>query len=348
IRHAARELRDTSADLDRLLPALADVVSATEADVPDAASEWSDLAPVAEAWSMLFRTEQRFLSWSTVGRPTPELSVFEPPLESLHLNEPESLPWELPLLCWSVREQNALRDLLDGFCQTMEKELDDRPELPDRIERATDALELEPLEQPVDVHVADFDEEVSSEKRYRSERARRAADRNLRHQFDMLDDRTQQQALMRLRGAFDGFFQLSKPVWERRFQAWEELDGLDAFELLTREIRNVIGTAASIDPFAAPDELELRPAPTFAFSVAFEESSRVAKCRLPLIALEVAFDAAPAKIRLVEVPDDPEQPCRWLGDRELTLRNFVDRSTGDLLASIEDDTLGLVFERPSA
>jgi hypothetical protein len=351
IRHAARELRALHhdvLDVQEILEDLADIVAEQEGGVPDELSEWDVFSEIGEIWDELFRTEQRVLAWSTEGRATPSISVFEPPLETFHLDQPDSLPWDYPLLCWSLRERQALRDLLEGHCQTIAQKAPDRPEVVSAQldERGTnDTLGRAAAPDDIAMSVAAFQVESEAERQFRIERAMRANYNKLLGSFRSLDASRQHDVLQRLRAGYDGYFGDSQIVWDRRFEAWERLDEEDAFRLLSTELQNLVGPASIYDPFEAADDASTRRVPLFEFLVAWPEDGRKATVRIPLVTLESTFEHAPVRIRFVEVPEADEEACRWLGDRELVLRTLVDQPTEELLRSVQNDAIGLMFER---
>ena len=350
LRHAARRLRadrNDDIDLESVLPRMAEALETPDDPISEAAGDWDTFAEIADSWAQLFRTEQRMLHWSVVRRPTPDLSVFESPLMSLHLNEPESLPWKLPLLCWSVREQNALRDLLEGQRKTAEKKLE--ASKPQDI-----AFTADPVAMPFETGEAstrlDLVAEApvpgdTEEARARAERAIQSCWARLYSQFNSQNHGAQRRLLKTIRSGYDGYFDKGREVWDRRFQAMEDLPPDHAFTLLSDELTYVLGSHAMFDPFVAPTTSQLRPVPTFAFIAAFKEDAEVARIRIPLIALKSGFDEAPARIRAIEVPDDENASCRWVGDREITMRDLVEQPNDKILQHIENDEVGLHLKR---
>ncbi|MFB6352413.1 MAG: hypothetical protein ABEN55_12815 [Bradymonadaceae bacterium] len=350
LRHAARRLRaDRNGDLEltSVLRRMSEAVETPDAPISEAAETWDAFAELADSWSELFRTEQRMLAWSVVRRPTPELSVFEPPLETLHLNEPESLPWKVPLLCWSVREQNALRDLLEGHRKTAEKRLAANQLLDLQFTSESGAVSFETGEQStrLDLLTEASVPDESEQGRRRAERAIRSCWARLYAQFTDQSTAKQGRILKTIRSGYDGYFEQGGEVWERRFQAWEDLSPEGAFKLLADELRYVLGSHAMFDPFMAPTTSKLRQIPTFSFVAPFGEEESTARIRIPLIALKSGFSEAPSRIRAIEVPDDDSEACRWVGDREITLRDLVEQPNEKVLRNIENDEVRLHLKR---
>lgn len=350
LRHAARQLRserDQDIDIERVLRVLAGVVTDRDVEVSEDVTAWPNFEQLADTWAQLFRNEQRLLAWTSEGRRTPPLSVFEPPIDSLHLNEPESLPWEFPLLSWSMREKKALRDLLEGQRRTLEGEMKNRFWLNIDLEVDPPGSRLAMAEKPVDFafQAATFRVDSAEAYRKRTRRAVRGYFKTMLAQFDALNEEHQYRLLQRLRASYDGYFSHSKPVWDRRFQAWKHLNPRRAFTLLTTELQHLIGATALFDPFEAPDALRVRSIPTFNFVLAWPRQRTKARTRVPLVALKCAFKDAPARVRVIEVPEEPNRSCRWLGDQELTLRTLVQQPTEKLMKAIESDAVGLMIAR---
>lgn len=350
LRHAARRLRADRNDrlsLENVLRRLAETTEQPDDPIEEAADQWDTFEDLAEAWAGLFRAEQRTLGWSVVRRPTPDLSVFEPPRSSLHMNEPESLPWKVPLLCWSVREQNALRDLLEGHRKTVSNKLD-------RSDDADCVFVPDPAAPPfvTDDGSGDFSVVVeaspptpSSGDRERMDRAARACWARLVAQFDRQPEPGQHRILQTIRSSYDGYFEQGTDVWDRRFQAWEELPPEYALALMSEELTNILGGRALFEPFQSPKSTEPRQVPTFVFLAAFEEDAKVGHIRVPLVALKSSFEEAPARIRALEVPDDASSRCRWVGDREVTMRHLVELPNDTVLRNIRNDEVGLQLKR---
>lgn len=351
LRHAARRLRadrNKKLDLVSVLRKMGKTIETPDEPISESAEDWDAFDELSESWAELFRTEQRMLAWSVVRRPTPELSVFEAPQMSLHLNEPESLPWKLPLLSWSVREQNALRDLLEGHRKTAEKKLEANQPLDIRFSTDPTVAAFETGEPSTRLDLVAEPPAPggeSREARDRAERAIRACWARLYTQFSGLAKAKKNRLLKMIRSGYNGYFEQGEEVWDRRFQAWEDLPPEKAFTLLADELTFVLGSHAMFDPFLAPTTSKLRQIPTFAFVAPYEEGASTARIRIPLIALKSGFDEAPSRIRAIEVPEDENAPCRWVGDREITLRDLVEQPNDKVLSNIENDEVGLHLER---
>lgn len=350
LREAARQLRsEHTPDLDyrKVFETLGELDSDDGDEVSAEATEWSSFEELAEAWDELFRAEQELLAWAPRNRPTPPLSVYLAPRESLGLAEPESLPWAYPLLCWSTREQQALRDLLDGHRQSLANHLEGRPDL----ELDVDELKSSPEELVLDDRRGGFEVEVGRGANQTMERmtrdfrrAFRAVYQTMYEQFESMTDSHQQRVIQRMRSTFDGYFQNSAPVWERRFEALDSLAPEEAFERLAGELRHLMGPRALLDPFESPGDPSPQSIPQFTFTMALPEDGSPAEIGIPLAAVRRAYEEGPPRIRLVEVPEADDASCRWLGDRTLTLRSLSHQPTSDVLESIEEDCVGILVQ----
>lgn len=354
LRRAAELLRAHVADgssLETHLRRFAGAFAGADSAVPEWAGEWPDFEEVAEAWAELFRSEQRLLAWATVRRETPRLSVFEPPERVLHLDEPKSLPWGMPLIGWSMRERRALCDLLQGHCTSIRSKL---PEITDvqpvRPGGATDAG-LRRRGEGIDFEFCvDPDPERIRAGRGRTlERAVRACTSELYDRFATLESDRRREVIRRMRGAYDERFDSAAPVWERRFQAWRTLEPTHSFGLIALEAQHVLGPRTFLDPFAKafdPANGEsLRREPAVVLVAAFREDEESAGLRVPLAALRSASGSAPLVVRAVEVPSEDETPSRWLGDTSVRFGTLGSLPHEEVLAAIRDDSANLQLKR---
>jgi hypothetical protein len=163
--------------------------------------------------------------------------------------------------------------------------------------------------------------------------------------FQGLSGPDQKQMLQRVRSCYDGYFAQSNDVWDRRFQAWPHLEPDVAFTLLLKELEHVLGPRSMIDPFESMESGTPRQIPCFSFVVPYGQQEALGQLRLPLVALSASFDEAPTRLRAVEVPDESDEPCRWLGDLAVTMRTLVEQPTEKVLKNIRDDSVALQVER---
>lgn len=342
LRQAAQQLRASDGiDVKPAVVALAEMVEADEEDIPEELESWSTYSAIATAWDELFRSEQRVLSWTPGRRGTPCISVFEAPVRSLRLNEPESLPWGQPLLSWSVREQNALKDLLTGLKRTLDDQIEDSGGS-DRDWFDSDAsatMDVEPTDSTYGVviltgrrpHPEGYDELMLH--------AVRANFGRMVEQFEQVDDAEKKRAIGMLRSAYDGFFPDAKDVWKRRFQALGDYPRSEAFGLLVAELRHVLGMNMVFDPFESPNGAEIRQVPTFAVVLAWPEEADDVSVSLPLTSLRYSFQDTPVRLRLVRT--DGSQAV-WLDDLDIMMDTIREYPTEDVLKAVENDSVHLL------
>ncbi|MGM0558182.1 MAG: hypothetical protein ACQEVA_17490 [Myxococcota bacterium] len=344
LRQAAQQLRSADGvDMTEALAALSEMVEADDEEVSADINGWSTYAALAAAWDELFRSEQRVLAWTPGRRRTPGISVFDPPVRSLRLNEPESLPWSEPLLSWSVREQKALKDLLTGLKRTLDDQIDE--ESASNVDWFT---ERTPAEMSVEQPAKEYTVEVLAGRTPRAENyddlmieALRANFGRMNAQFVELEPASQKRALTMLRSAYDGFFGEAKEVWKRRFQAIEAFDPVEAFPILMGELRHVLGTNVVFDPFDSPETAELRHVPTFVVVVAWPEGADSISVSLPLTSLRYTFQDTPVRLRLVQC--NGSEPA-WLGDLDIMMETIREFPTEDVLKAVENDRVQLMVE----
>jgi hypothetical protein len=344
LRQAAQQLRSSNGVHVRdALRALSEMVEADNREVSPDLERWSTYAALASAWDELFRSEQRVLSWTPGRRPTPRISVFDPPMRTMRLNEPESLPWSEPLLSWSVREQKALKDLLTGLKRTLD----------DQIEESSGADEDwfdagRESSMRVDTPAVDYTLEILASRKPLPDdydeamlEALRGNFSRMLEQFESLDAGSQNRAVTMLRSAYDGFFGQAKDVWKRRFQAIDDFDPVEAFGMLVGELRHVLGTNVVFDPFDSPREASIRHVPTFAIVVAWPQDENDISVSLPLTSLRYTFHDTPVRLRLVETGGSS---TTWLSDVDVMMETINQFPTENVLKSVENDNVQVIIQ----
>ncbi len=345
LRHAAQKLRadGSRVDVEDALRKLAHIVDENSGELSQYLDDWSAYGELSKAWTELFREEQRLLSFAPGRRSTPQVSVFGRPLQTMRLAEPESLPWGAPLLSWSMREQNALRDLLVGLRRTLAEKRPgvhietaevtvDSDEKPLRVTGGSDELQVQVVAGEHSLP-DNYDELL--------EHTLNANHQAMLGQFDRLEPSQRKRVLQTLRAAYGGYFGEAKEVWDRRFQAWQKWDEREAFTILCTEVRHVLGPQVIFDPFQEPRESQLRMVPTFTVLVPRPEDTDRTMLYAPLAALRSTFQDTPVRVRVVEVFDD-DTPSLWVGDLEVTLQTIEEHKTETVLKSVENDSIRLL------
>ena len=344
MREAAQQLRSAEGlDVKKALRSLTAIVDTTDQEFSPDVENWSTYATLAEAWDQLFRSEQKVLSWTPGRRRTPRISVFESPLQSLMLNEPDSLPWQEPLLSWSVREQQALTDLLTGLRRSLEEQLeDDSTSVRDWFEGGSnDSMRVDADVPQYDVEVFKSSDPMPDNYDQLMVRALRANFSRMCAQFESLDPASRTRAVSTLRSAYDGFFGDAKDVWNRRFQAIDALDPVDAFGMTVGELRHILGTNVVFDPFESPKSEQLRAVPTFVIIGVLPAGQDSVGMSLPLTSLRFTFQDTPVRVRLVEVDEDE---LLWRGDVEVMMETIRRHPTETVLNAVENDHVHLMLE----
>jgi hypothetical protein len=353
LRHAGRTLRTQNAPPNqRLIFALAEVVAPGQSRSIGLLSAWPSMQELLDAWTALCQHEhETILRHSTHARPVPMISMLEPPGVSTGLRDPEDLPWLHPLVSWSLRETTALRDLLMGFVQGHKILRPVEAEESDSEILLMDADDLDPMpmridlpQRPVDFQVIGTSIEMPGHYDFMIERAYSAALLHLEAQVMELPEPSQLNILTRLRGAYDGYFSQTKPVWDRRLQSWRQDARPVALRKLAGELGHVLSAPAFFDPFETPEEPQLAMMPTFCFVVALSPRFERVPLRIPVASLlrTAGMGAAPLRLRMIEVPEDVNEPCRWLCDRELGMGDLQGTPVNLTLNALERDTLRLI------
>ncbi len=349
LKHVGRALRNQDALVhEGLLRAIAEVVAPGRVDELSDIAQWPSMQELRVVWERLHARELATLGRFHLGASAPPpLSVFASPALALGLREPEDLPFHDPLVCWSVREINALRDLLIGLTQGHGSEDEDdvelllvdapssRPELP---------MAIAPPRRRVEIQVIGTDIEMPPGYDILQQRAWRAACSRLRDQLLTLEHAQQQVALKRIRGAFEGFFERTAPVWARRLQGWQLDPPIDALARMVEACREVFGVDVFIDPFESPQDSNFRLIPTFTFIVAASTAFERLPFRIPIAALvnTGATGAPPLRVRFVDVPGEGARAANWLCDRDLTMTTMQGYPVQLTLRAVQGDMLRML------
>jgi hypothetical protein len=356
LRHAGRTLRTQNAPPNqRLIFAMAEIVAPGNSRAIGLLSAWPSMQELLDAWTALCEQEHETLArHSSHARPVPMISMLEPPGASTGLSDPEDLPWGHPLISWSLRETTALRDLLMGFVQGhkhLHKPPADALDASESEILLLDAEDLDPEpmridlpQRPVDFQVIGTSIEMPGHYEFMVARAHHAALLHLEQQVMDLPDAQQLNILMRLRGAYDGYFSQTKPTWDRRFQSWRQDPRPQALRKLAGELGHVLDAPAFFDPFETPEEAQLGIMPSFCFVVALSPQFERVPFRLPVSSIirTAGMGAAPLRLRMIEVPDDITEPCRWLCDRELGMGDLQGTPVNLTLNALDRDSLRLI------
>ncbi len=349
LRQAARDLRARDAQVDEdFLRLLARVVAKHELEELERLEQWPSLKDLQGAWAELYSYElDELRNYQQGAIRTPSISTFQAPRDSMLLREPEDLPWSYPLLCWSVRETNALRDLLNGFVQARKVQQQESEVELLLVEEAGDANTSELILEGntrVQTQVVGANVDMPDGVEHMQERALRAVLNRIIRQVQSLPESQQMGVCHRLRGCYDGFFMNTSQVWQRRLQGWK-LDDLESrLERLCLTVSDIFGVPVLLDPFMAPDDSTLKPIPTFCFVVAMNEHLDRVPFSIPLAALMFtsATGAPPLHLRMIDVPNAPQAPCRWLSDQELTMQTMQGQPVSTTLAAIEQSRLRML------
>lgn len=346
LRHAAQTLRAREGDYDlaQTIRKLADANDIEYCEAFYAVDAWPIFRDLSDAWQALFQAEQAMLPGGAPRRRTPSISVLDCPLDSLGICEPCTLPWDAPLVAWSIREHHGLRDLLVGLRVALEEQASGPGEI--EVAVSGDAAEA-PLgisEAPQELHLQVVQRGFALPEDYEAllNRAMNACHAAMAARFKELDAAGKTRALRVLRSAYDGYFGQLKALWGRRFQAWEKWSPEQAFRVLSTEIRHIAGPAMLFDPFAGPESAAFAPAPQFILVAPRPEQFERVLVHMPLAALKKSIHGAAIQVRVVDVRDG--QDCRWVGDAPVSLSLVEQSPTGTVLESIDRDSVRLLIQ----
>lgn len=347
LRHAGRSLRGRGGDLSHigeLLRALSAAVSG-ESDVSEQVADWNAYSDVFDAWQNLNRHEKAMFGPVLLRDRTPAASVVEPARFAFGLEEPSELPWDLPLLCWTVREQNALRDLLVGFAKTLPGHTEDALEgQPDLHVDSESPLEVDGDRRTVGIQVIALNADAALSIPASFARAWSSGIHRVLDQFLGLSVEEKTAVNVTLRAAYDELFPDSQTIWSRRFYDLDRKNELDAFKQLVTTPNKLFRTPVFFDPFHNPRSDELAPYPTLVFPVGISGPGKV-PFFVPVVALTSTMNGSPLRVRIVEVPASSGERCRWVCDRGLHLAKLSKQAVELILRAVRGDSLQMaVFE----
>lgn len=331
MRHVGRALRAQEFPVkESLMVAIAEVLAPDQALELHDLDHWPSLGHVRTAWEQLFYSEVEALGNHYHGvKVPPKISALRAPKDSMAIREPESLPFDHPLVCWSTREVKALGDMLQGFARSLTLNEESEFEL-EWIEPTRDKMEpamtLPVSRRHVEMQVIGTDIDPGVDYAFLQRRAWESANARIQMQFAMLDTASQAQILLILRGTYDGFFINSKSVWERRLNGWKQDTPLEAFRRMTQLAREILGCDAIVDPFESPRDSTRCMIPTFCFIVAVPDQVERVPFVVPISSLimTTSTGSPPLRMRFVHVPSvqNSGDPCSWACDRPLTMETM--------------------------
>ncbi len=332
LRHAGRELRGNNVPgLGNVLTSLMQAVRSQERTLTEDIATWPIYADVNQAWRNLDDEERRIFGVTTCEVDRPPASVITDAGVTFGMNEPASLPWDHPLVSWTVREQSALRDLFVGIATT----------LPQRT--STHAFSLSSLTREERrlsdgqgiawaLQVASDRTHVVHSDRESIARAYSSTLETLLAQYQALPLNHQDEAIRRIRRAYDDYFPESCEIWTRRFAGTSGSD----FRTLLTGIQHMLNSPILFDPFLRPTMEELAPFPTLTVAVAREGDSTIIPFWVPIAALTSTTIGPPLRIRLATVT---ESGCAWECDRTLSLPKLEGQSVDLVLTAVHNDSL---------
>ena len=346
LRHAGRGTRSLERELDvsELLIALANAVSGDEF-LEDDVAQWPAYQDVADAWTELNREECGTFGPVRGDFPAPPASVLDPARNAFGIDQPSELPWDLPLLCWTTREQRALRDLLNGLIKTLHGQNAQAEQSHTATRPGTEpALVSGGARKMLSVQIAPLGADASLLPAQSDDRTWAACVNRVLEQFAASDAITQEGIIASLRAAYDSLFPESQAIWERRLFDLDDLPMAGRAQRLVTAINGVFGPPMFFDPFLDPSTNELAPMATVVLPVGVTANTRVA-FSVPMVALKSTLNGSPLRLRAVEVSPQSDQPCRWLCDRGLHLSKLAKQSVELLTTAIRGDALQMsLFE----
>jgi hypothetical protein len=314
-----------------VLTALLQAVKSQERSLHDDLSTWPIYTDVEQAWLTLDDEERRTFGVTTCEVDRRPASVIGEAGITFGMHEPNSLPWDCPLVSWTVREQGALRDLFVGIATT----------LPNRT--AVHSFSLSGLTREQvrlkEGQGAGWGLQVASHRlssvpsdAESVAQAYSSVLTTMLEQFEALPLNHKDEAIRRIRRAYDDLFPDKGEIWARRFAG---TDGND-FKTLLTGIQHLLNTPIIFDPFLRPNMDELAPFPTLTFVVARQGEAELVPFWVPIAALESTTKGPPIRLRLVSVN---EANCAWECDRTLSLPKLEGQAVDLILTAVHNDSV---------
>ncbi|TXD34978.1 hypothetical protein FRC98_17820 [Lujinxingia vulgaris] len=346
LRQAARTLRTIQGvDQARALRLVAEVLAEGAAPQSGELEAWPSFAELAQVWRDLLDQEARHLgSWRAASGQDLSLNVFDPPSEATGLSEPANLPWSTPLLCWSTRERDALRDLLRG----MERALQGAAAPVRAGQLGARAFEKRaPLaqgeRQPWRVGVPRRVPAATAEMEGAIDAAFAATRASMNARFASLSDAEKQRALSLAQGAYSGFLTRARQIWERRLASVRAGKAERAFDGLITEVARSLGLPLLIDVFESPaPNAPLAAMPVFCVPTIWSDQADFAPIWLPIEVIGESLATAPLRVRMVTLS---QGALRWAGDHSVQPGELRKIPTERLLGSVYEGALMMTVHR---
>lgn len=350
LRQSAQELRrlDLGVSSGEILSILSEIMIDDAQARQGNMDSWPAFEDLQRAWSDFYRAENAFLGVRTQGGKTPVVSVFESPRRSTGLSKPETLPWNLPLLCWTIREREALRDLFEGMGKSMSARPsptsygklgprawgDSKVSLEDAAGDRQWIVEAPKATPPIDDGFSQHIDGVFA-----------AVKASYGDQFAGLGETKRPRAISFLKGAYSGYLESSKSIWRRRFAGLSRKPREQQFAHLLTGLARALQWPIFVDPFEdGVSMVGLSRRPRFTVIALWIGEAEFAPFWIPVETIGSALDQAPLRIRNMWVDDDGEE-IRWLGDHELNVDDFRALPTEGILRSLHDGVLRLVIHQ---
>ncbi|WP_158542729.1 hypothetical protein [Lujinxingia litoralis] len=349
LRQAAHTLRNINGVNHRgALPVIACGLAEGHAPLVGRLGAWPDFAELARAWEELRRQEACVLgSWRGATELSEEFGVYDAPGVSIGLSEPVNLPWSMPLLCWSTRERDALRDLLRGMARALESNASAVRAGRLRAPAWDSAAPLGNGERvrwrvglPRRVPAPPVDFEHALDRAFASARA------SMNARFERLNDDERQRAIALAQGAYSGYLTRTRSVWRRRLSPVRGMKSSQAFDALISELARALGLPLLIDVFDSPaPNASLAAMPAFCAITAWNDEGDFAPLWLPADVMGESFGNAPIRARVVHWA---EGRARWMGDHVLQGQELRQLPGDRLMGSLYEGTLMMTLHRRDA
>ena len=352
LRQAAQTLRGLSlkGDPRRMLSMLARALGEEGMPVDGSLHQWPSFEDILESWELLNAREDALIGARRGVEVAPKISVFTPPGESMGFSEPKNLPWDQPLLCWSMRERSALGDLLKGMAQSLEREMG--PRRNGRLDEAAFLEQAEALSGAPrlgrqtlwQVNVPTVMPECALDFPRLMRRGFQVTSKAYREAFGNLGMMEQIQALNLAKGAYTGYLKSSAAVWKRRLVTDPDASPAEAFEVYLNGLARALEWPIFVDVFEEGiEEPKRAKIPAFTLLAVWTEGKDFAPLWLPVEAIGESLAQAPLRVRNIAVRSDGS--AIWLGDHHLERSEMRALSTEGLLRGIHDGAILLTIHR---
>jgi hypothetical protein len=300
-------------------------------------SSWDSLREVSQSLAQLEGAEQALFGGFQCTQ-SATASVVDPPATWLGLSE-SGLPLEWPLLCWTLREQNALRDLIRGCVRMLPGGNDAEFSFPPT--KPSEEFNALNREEPANVQIR-----LSSRRHATTpadpreiEAGWSAAYHDIINHYEVLSDDQKVVVMEELQDFYTVRFPFATQVWERRFSHVKNSMSQQAFGKVVGMLRSLLGVPALVDPFSGPDNTAARVPSAVIVVPAPRSGTHTTFFQIPISLIWSTRGGESLRMRVTTTEGAGAGQVRWLLDRGLHFDQLQDQGLDKIADAIESGSL---------